>query len=349
MRQEARRKLARSSKWAGFIMASSALTACGGGGGDGGGNNAAYVDPAQTEVLVPVATEPTDGPAAPEDPALAPAPGSEPVPSLDEPQPGSTAAIGQGNEGVYYGALGGGSPMLMMVGPANDITGNSGDDWIWGSLDTQGSSWTFSSQTVGRQGDGELRQVTGSGTLFAREAMIVRYEFEGDAKSTQGVLNYGAENALAVDQASVAGTWESTGEDGIGITLTVDGAGAVTGASWGSAVGVCSLAGSLLQREPGTLKNAYTVELVANDAAQAGETPCQLDPLPYAGPALISLKGAGKYDANGYYRSLAILARNDQYGWIKQVLDRQRAGEPSAISGATGGLAKLQPGIFSRQ
>jgi|GEM_PF-584253 len=326
MSQMAERKLARSFGWiVSALVVGAGLTACGGGGGGGGpvALNAPPSSPASPSSGTTAPIVLPANPVTPDDPALAPAPGSEPMPSLSDPQPGSTAAVSQGNDGVWYGPDLDGHTLLAFVGPTNDLIANGGPNWIWGGLVADGGNWKLTPETVGTDDDSALTPVAGTSLITSKSGMTNSFTF-GNGASRHYFLDYGRENALAVDASSMAGTWLADDSEGLGITLTVDAQGMATGTTQGSLIGVCSLSGSITQREPGTQKNQFAVNLQAVNAATGDQLACGLSNKPYAGVAVISLKAAGKYDANGYYRVLAMLVNTADYAWIKQVLKRQR-------------------------
>lgn len=291
------------------------LSACGGGGGggDGGTDPSANGSP---PAATPVAETSIPVPAAPPAPAPAPAPappaaplpdpyapvaGSEPQPSLNAPQPGSTAAVGNGSEGLYESTFG-----YTYVSGAGDIAQQDLVGTIWGSVAITGTNWIFNPET--RQYFIDASPVTGSGTFSPKASMDGSYAVNGGTSRAWGPLTYSKANALAVSQESVAGKWSKT-DTAIGMSIDVDATGAFTGRTSGSRIGVCTVSGSVLLSQPSTAKNLYTVNLTAVNAATTGETACALEAAPYGGPSAIVFEPAGRYVANGYFRNLVLLVR----------------------------------------
>jgi hypothetical protein len=300
------------------------LTACGGGGGGSGGGTTSSSTtknvPSTISTSKTPSTPETPTTPAPVDPKFAAAPGSEPLPSLDAPQSGSTAAVSTGYEGIYVTKTG--TPgQIALVGPDYRVTSRKGDFWFWAGLKVEGTGWTFTPESVGTDDGETLKDLTGSGTFFAKRSMFGSYKFDDGGSGVWGDLSYTYENALAVDQASMAGTWGSLDADGM--KLTVDAAGAVSGSTAGG-FGVCSLTGTVLQRESGTKKNMYSIQLTAANAATGDQKPCAMSAMPFKGAAVIGFSAAGKYDSNGYYRSLVGLLNTEGYARFGVSLVRQR-------------------------
>ncbi|MGC2036897.1 hypothetical protein [Paraburkholderia caledonica] len=210
------------------------LAACGGGGGDSS-------PPAQT--------------AAPATSASAPAPSSAPVvageslPSLTSPQAGSTAATGNGFEGIWTTSSS--SRTTAMVDPANNISYLSGiftvvTSTFFGIAAPAEPNWTL---TSGFESTGGFRYTasSGSGTYSAKQTLNGSYVANGQTVNL--ALNYDPANALAVTQSSVTGTWAQSGT-----TLTIDAAGGFTGNLSG-----CPVTGTLTLTTPGSNKNLYTM------------------------------------------------------------------------------------------
>jgi hypothetical protein len=210
------------------------LAACGGGGGDSS-------PPAQT--------------AAPATSASAPAPSSAPVvageslPSLTSPQAGSTAATGNGFEGIWTTSSS--SRTTAMVDPANNISYLSGiftvvTSTFFGIAAPAEPNWTL---TSGFESTGGFRYTatSGSGTYSAKQTLNGSYVSNGQTVNL--ALNYDPANALAVTQSSVTGTWTQSGT-----TLTIDAAGGFTGNLSG-----CGVTGTLTLTTPGSNKNLYTM------------------------------------------------------------------------------------------
>ena len=105
------------------------LHGCGGGGGGSGGVGIPLLPP------VPGASQPPAPPPPPPAPGpnREPMPGSEPLPSLNSPQAGSTAAVGNDSEGIYASLLD-----ITLIGADGSIASKDNIGTLWGSLDITG-------------------------------------------------------------------------------------------------------------------------------------------------------------------------------------------------------------------
>lgn len=276
------------------------LTACGGGGSEPTGASPGTSSPAGSSYVPPTTqplpVAPTLPPSTPRADPYAPVAGSEPRPDLLAPQPGSTAAVASGGEGIYLGSLGD----VALIDPSGKLLRKTLTDWIIGSITMTGPNWMFNPETIQFKFSDA---VTGSGTFSARKSMDGTYSTGGRGSSPWGPLTYAAENALAVNQLSVQGSWQSDGA--VGLSLAVDSQGKFTGTTNGSSVGNCAFTGTLVQQEPGTSKNLFTVHIdVPKDGATQGQMACTLGTAPLDGLAAIVMTPAGRYVGNGYFRSI---------------------------------------------
>lgn len=287
------------------LAASVGVTACGGGGGGGGGGMP----------MLPMGVVPTPAPAPAPSPAPAPAPaenrdavpGSEPSPSLSAPQAGSTAAVGNDSEGIYAAGVRG----LAFVGADGSIARSFTVGTLWGSLKLTGLDWSFNPDT--EFSFLSVSQATGSGTFAPKKTMNGTYAYGTRDPADFGPLTYTIENALAVSQASVVGTW-SNNDSSLGVTVRVDDKGVFTGTTSGAEVGQCTLSGTVALAQPGSAKNMYELKLKAVNAAMASKDDCELTLATagsYVGPAAIGLVPAGVFESNGYFRSLMFLIRSN--------------------------------------
>lgn len=265
---------------------------------------------------------PATPPAPAPSPAPAPAPaanrdpvaGSEPLPSLSAPQPGSIAAAGNGSEGLYEAMFG-----YTYVGADGKIASKFVVGTLAGSIQVTGINWLFGPDTnyylAGQS------PVTGSGTFSPKESMNGTYAHGGGSSSAFGPSTYNVANALAVGQDSVIGKWANTDTSfGIAIAIEVDATGAYTGTMSGAQVGACKISGTLTMAEPATAKNAYGFRMTAVNAATTAGDACKFDrPQGFEGPAAITFVPAGNFASNGYFRSIAFLVHS-------------RAGEGSSIA-----------------
>jgi hypothetical protein len=277
---------------------------------------------------MPLLPLPSTAPAPAPSPAPAPAPapaanrdpvaGSEPLPSLSAPQPGSTAAVGNDSEGIYGSLVN-----LGFVGADGSVAAKFVVGTLWGSIKVAGLDWSFNPDTQHYFIDAS--PVTGSGTFVSKKSMSGTYAYGSRAPSNFGPLGYAAENALAVTQGSVVGKWANTDTSfGISVTIEVDDKGAFTGKTVGVQIGTCSISGTVAQAQPGTSKNMYGFALNAVNAATEAKDACKLrTDLPYKGPAAIGLVPAGTFDSNGFFRSIMFLIRTSDGSTLSAGLRKQ--------------------------
>jgi hypothetical protein len=216
------------------MLGSFALAACGGGGGGSTSDTQAAA--------------PASAPGGASVPAVVT---GEALPSLSAPQAGSTAATGNGFEGIWTESST--SRMTALVDPANNISYVSGvfsivTSMFFGAATTAAPNWTL---TSGFETLSNLRYpaTSGSGTFTANQTLTGSYLANNSTVNLS--LNYDPANALAVSQSSVAGTWTQ----GV-TTMTVDNAGGFTGSFLG-----CGVAGTLALTTAGSNKNLYTMTL----------------------------------------------------------------------------------------
>lgn len=223
------------------MLGSFALAACGGGGGGGNSSDAQAAAPASSASAPAAASAPVA--------ASVPAVTGEALPSLSAPQAGSTAATGNGFEGIWTESST--SRMTALVDPANNISYVSGvfsfvTSMFFGAATTAAPNWTL---TSGFETLTNLRYpaTSGSGTFTAKQTLTGSYLANNSTVNLS--LNYDPANALAVSQSSVAGTWAQSVT-----TMTVDNAGGFTGSFLG-----CGVAGTLALTTAGSNKNLYTM------------------------------------------------------------------------------------------
>lgn len=227
------------------LLTSLTLAACGGGGG--------------SDLPTPP-TLPSTPPAAPSLPA-APTPpaNSETLPSLTSPQPGSTAADGNGVEGIWTDRTVGHNDTAF-IDPNNNLAYlgafmTVAMNQLVGSIATTNTpNWTM---TSGTEFDlpFEYSATAGSGTFAPKQSFTGSYVANGNNKSIS--LTYDPANALAVTQSSVAGTWAQTGS-----SITIANDGTVSGT-----LSNCSATGTLLLSTPNSNKNLYTMKVTVTPAA----------------------------------------------------------------------------------
>jgi len=223
------------------LFGSFALAACGGGGG--GSTSDAQVAAPASSASAPVTAS---APAAASTPAVT----GEALPSLSAPQAGSTAATGNGFEGIWT-QQSSTSRLTALVDPSNNISYTSAvfsivTNMFFGTMTTAAPNWTLTS------GFETLNNIiypatSGSGTFTANQTLTGSYVANNSTVNLS--LNYDPANALAVSQSSVAGTWTESES-----TMTVDNAGGFTGSFLG-----CGVAGTLALTTAGSSKNFYTM------------------------------------------------------------------------------------------
>lgn len=310
------------SKALGVALLSAGLGACGGGGGDGAPPSAMGFSSAPAPAPRPApapssAPAPAPAPAGPRVDPYAPAPGSEPLPLLSAPQPGSTADAGNGSEGLYEEMFG-----YTFVSARGELARTLLVGTLWGSVSVTGANWSFNPDTQFYYL--KASPVTGSGTFSARASMDGTYSTDGGSPKAWGPLRYSSANALAVTQDSVTGTWSNIGEkESIGLSITVDETGYFSGRTAGSEIGVCALTGAIGLSQPNSAKNFYALSLNATNAAATNEKACQLDPVAYSGPAAIIFGAAGRFVGNGYFRNLGLVVRTANRATLSASLRKQ--------------------------
>ncbi len=252
---------------------------------------------------------------------------AEPALSLSTPQPGSTAAEGNGTEGLYVSLSD-----VLFVSPGGDIAAKFAAGTLWGAIRVQGTAWSFDAGT--RHHFFEARPVEGSGAFVPRRSMSGSYAQAQREPEPFGPYRYALENALAVSQASIAGTWHNPPTNfGMGMSIEVDARGAFTGTSAGSEIGHCQLSGSVTQLQPGTAKNMFRFRLVAAPAGGAAKDPCQLvTGMVYSGPAAVVLSpaaaAAGAVDPPA--RNILFLVRTGTGATLSIALREQAAADQAA-------------------
>ncbi|WP_080745017.1 hypothetical protein [Cupriavidus necator] len=219
---------------AAMLSAIALLAACGGGGDDGG--NA---------------------------PAPAPAPVGEPLPSLTAPQPGSTAAVGNGSEGLWTNLT-----TATLIDSRGKFINLGILGVLGGTFQFAGSTWTLGPDTFYEHG--YLEPVTGTGTITLSNRFDGTYApvLTGGSRTISG--SYDPANALAVNQAAIAGSWKQDEFE-----MQIDEAGSLTG-TYTSGTRVCTLQGSVTLAEPGSAENLYVVNVVAGTSTKPGTTGCGL-------------------------------------------------------------------------
>lgn len=259
------------------LLASLVLVACGGG---GGGDSSSSATPSSSSASSPSAasapaasapaasTPAASTPAAASAPAQASAPAlsGEQLPSLTSPQAGSTAAAGNGVEGIWT-SQSGISKTTALIDPQGNISdlntvGGFGMSELFGVVAATAPNWTLTSG-VAFIGGFYYPTTSGSGTFAANQTFAGSYVENGNTVSLS--WNYDAANALAVTQSSVAGTWAQTGS-----SLTIANDGTLSGS-----LSNCPVSGTLLLATPSSSKNLFTLSVTGTSTTctlQSGAT-----------------------------------------------------------------------------
>jgi len=231
------------------MLGSFALAGCGGGGGGGGSTSDAQAAAPASSASAPAAASAPAVASAPV-PASAPAVTGEALPSLSAPQAGSTAATGNGFEGIWT-QQSSTSRLTALIDPSNNISYTSAvfslvTSMFFGTMTTAAPNWSLTNgfETLSNF---LYPATSGSGTFTANQTLTGSYVANNNTVNLS--LNYDPANALAVSQSSVAGTWTQSVT-----TMTVDNAGGFTGSFLG-----CGVAGTLALTTPGSSKNLYTM------------------------------------------------------------------------------------------
>jgi hypothetical protein len=208
--------------------------------------------------------------------------------------------VGSAWEGIYESTSG-----YTFITPSGTLFRKDLVQWIRGSISVSGTNWTFNSDTSALFIT--TQPVTGSGTFTPQTSMDGTYSTNGGTPVAWGPLTYSLANALAITPASLQGTWSASGM--YAMSFDVDANGGFSGATSGAQLGVCQLSGSMVQVTPGSAKNMFTLTMTAVNAATGSDSPCRLNTASsYAGLAAIVLTPAGRYQQNGYFRTIAFNA-----------------------------------------
>ncbi|SCK21911.1 hypothetical protein VAR608DRAFT_1692 [Variovorax sp. HW608] len=310
-----------------FAAALAALQGCGGGGGGfpitlvPAGNSDSQTQTEskvpETDTSSPAPTPETTPETTPTD-RYAPVAGSEPAPSLSDPQKGSTADVGSASEGIYESFFG-----HTFITAAGQLARKDLLDWTWGSITVNGTDWSFNPET--RSLHITSKTVTGSGTFTSRTSMQGTYSEDGGASSAWGPLKYSQANALAITLANLQGKWSVADATRYNMSLEFDANGVLSGTTSGPQLGVCSLSGAAVQVEPGTAKNMFYLAMTAVNAATGSERACTLDTsLPFAGLAGVVLTAAGIYPQNGYFRTFAFHVKTPNLHLLTNYLRKEQ-------------------------
>lgn len=248
------------------------------------------------------------------------APGAEIAPTLAAPQEGSTALTGNGRQGIYVDFDG-----VTFISNGGALMYRDSTQWVFGAIQGIGADWSFHPSTISKSiiGTG-LDLVTGSGSFEARKSMAGQYSVGGRTAKRWGRLNYALENALAVTQDSMAGEWSSTSDTGFGMSIKIDSTGKVTGTTAGDKFGVCSLTGTVVQSEPSTSRNLFSVKLNAMNAATGTSKACELEQIgEYSGLGAVILIPVSMFPEEGARRAFHFHAFANTGAALTNTLNRR--------------------------
>ncbi|SOY67336.1 conserved exported hypothetical protein [Cupriavidus taiwanensis] len=296
---------------AALLSAIALLAACGG--GDDGTNAPAPIAPPSDNSPAPAPSpSPTPGPAPAPNPDPTPTPVGELLPSLSAPQPGSTAAVGNGSEGLWVGLMN--ATLVDRGGKFMHLTASG---VISGTFQFAGSSWKLSPDSIYESAF--LSLATGAGTLTPGQRLSGSIVRTSSGATTALANTYDPSNALAVDQAAIAGNWQQSG-----FAMQIDAAGNLTGTHT-SGTRICDLHGTVTLAEPGSAKNLYAVSVSAD--ARASASGCSLTTgMPHKGFAAIRLMPADGSvvitSATRYVRTLVMTGTTGYGGYFTTQLSK---------------------------
>ena len=308
---------------AALTLGVSALLAACGGGGSGGSTDGSGPGPTASSNGPATSGTDTQQAAPPTTPIVRTlASGVELAPTLDAPQPGSTAITGDDKQGIYIG-----DTSLALISPAGRLMYKDFSRWIFGWLDISGASWIFQVPTVALSSvpNSNLEFITGSGIFVPKKLMDGNYFIDGGRERTWGPLSYSSSNALAVQQKEMSGKWStSSSSAGYDMSFEVDADGNLKGSTSGFLSGECSLSGTLLQTEPPTSHNMFNLKLTAtNSATQSTDRACTLEQAEYDGLAAVFMNPVSAYPEEGAYRTLVFHAGSVTGGFLTNNLRRR--------------------------
>ncbi|WP_439685956.1 Lipoprotein [Cupriavidus oxalaticus] len=297
-----------------ILSALTLLTACGGG-DDGASETPAKTPPADSTPAPAPAPAPAPPPAPAPEPEPAPAPIGELLPSLSAPQPGSTALVGNGSEGIWS-SLGN----ATLVDSSGKFVSTALLSVLGGTIQFSGSTWTLGPDTVVE--NGFVNRATGSGTITLGHRLDGSYTITPGGISRTLAATYDPANALAVEQSSISGSWRQNG-----FAMQIDDTGNLTG-TYTSGTRVCDLTGTVVLATPGSARNLYVVNVEPTESTQPGNTGCALSTqVQHKGHAAIRFSpvdGATFVNSNTrYLRTLVMVARTGTGGYFMTQMSRE--------------------------
>lgn len=297
---------------AALLSAIALLAACGG--GDDGASTATPQAPPSDNQPAPAPT-PSPAPTPTPAPIPEPAPVGELLPSLSAPQPGSTAMVGNGSEGLWIGFMN-----ATLVDHNGKFANVKSSGVLGGTFQFSGSTWKLGPGALYETGF--AKPAAGSGTITLSQRFDGNFVMPPNTITNELSGTYDPSNALAVDQAAIAGSWKQDG-----FAMQIDDAGNVTGTHT-SGTRVCDLQGMATLASPGSAKNLYTVTLIAQASTQPETTGCALSTgIPHNGFAALRLMPAnGSIVVNSstrYVRTLVMGASTGTGGYFVTQMSRQ--------------------------
>ncbi len=228
----------------------------------------------------------------------------EALPSLTNPQAGSTAATASTPTGIWTASGNLGYTTIALVDPHNNLTTMNtlgsfvmSDDFT--NLTVNGATWSLNSGINFNAMTGFTTRIdSGSGAYGAKQSLSGTMSQGGTASNFTWAYN--AANALSVTQDSVVGTWATTNA-----SFTIGSGGTVSGTLSG-----CNMSGTLTLATPGSNQNMYDMTLTAS-----ASTGCRVPAgVPLSGSAAIMfvpIRGT-----NGFQRSILYVLRASDYSFV---------------------------------
>ncbi|MEM5427927.1 hypothetical protein [Cupriavidus oxalaticus] len=237
------------------------------------------------------------------------------LPSLSAPQPGSTALVGNGSEGIWssFGNA-------TLVDGSGRFVSTALLSVLGGTFQFSGSTWTLGPDTVVENGFVNL--ATGSGTITPANRLDGSYATTPGGATRTLAATYDPANALAVEQSSISGSWKQNG-----FAMQIDDTGNLTG-TYTSGTRVCDLKGTVVLATPGSARNLYAVNVEPTESTQPGNTGCALSTRVqhkgYAAIRFAPVDGATLVNSDTrYLRTLLMVARTGTGGYFMTQMARQ--------------------------
>ncbi|WP_231616427.1 MULTISPECIES: hypothetical protein [Burkholderia] len=193
---------------------------------------------------------------------------------------------------------------IALVSPQNNLetlnlVGSIPMTSDFASLTVGGNTWSLSSGINFNVMTGTTTAINASSGTYSPKQTFAGTLSKGSAPSNF-TWAYRAENALAVTQDSVAGTWATSGA-----SFTIGSGGTVSGTLSG-----CNMAGTAILSTPGSNQNMYDMTLTASPS-----TGCKL-------PAGVAISGNAAIllvpisGSNGFQRSILYVLHAADYSFV---------------------------------